>query len=284
MKRIFSRAVLPLVLAAVVCVFPACNDDDDNNGDKRFSELQGSYELTTVEKDNGGGTINNLSLTITPTWVDADKLPTVDISAIMGYSAGTMVVGLADMMNMMEPLLANIVMKGLVELDLNDDGTLGARYHEFQSQGSIAADFMAPKFAEAVSVFPGESDPLPADALQYYTKGGKIYFGVSKDFISGLDESLGSIIDEMLSEYKTLPVVSTDKLYALPLQYTNKDGVLKVYLDRATLAPFAPLIPVLLQLVGDGVDLGGIDINDIVTKLIASTSELEIAIYLKPTI
>ena len=165
-----------------------------------------------------------------------------------------------------------------MEENLNQDGTLGATYHEFISQGNLGADFMAPKFAEAVSVFPGENDPLPADALQYYTKDHKIYFGVSKAFLNTIDESLCAMIDGMLAEDKTLPIVSTDKLFALPLRYTEADGVLKVYLDRATLVPFASLLPLL----GD-LDLG-IDVGDIVTKLIANTSELEIAIYLKRTL
>ena len=265
-----------LAVAVTAFTFTSCNDDND--GDKKFSELQGSYELATVDKDNGGSTVNKLSLTITPTWVDAEKLPTVDISAMMGYPAGSMVIGLKDMTDMVEPLLANFVKKALVGLNLNQDGTLGATYHEFISQGNLGADFMAPKFAEAVSVFPGENDPLPADALQYYTKDHKIYFGVSKAFLNTIDESLCAMIDGMLAEDKTLPIVSTHKLFALPLRYTEADGVLKVYLDRATLVPFASLLPLL----GD-LDLG-IDVGDIVTKLIANTSELEIAIYLKRTL
>lgn len=270
-----------LAVALTACTFIACDDNNDDDNKPKPGPLAGSYELATVDKDNGGVTINKVSLTIIPTWTtDVDQLPTVDVSAIMGYPAGTVMVGLKDMVDMIEPLIANFVQKGLVELDLNKDGTLGARYHEFQSQGNIALDFMQPRFADAISTFPGENDPLPADALQYYTEGGKLYFAVSKAFLGTLDETIVGIIEVLLEESKTLPIVSTEKLFALPLQYTEENGILKVYLDRATLAPFAPLLGMLGSL---GLDLGGIDVEDIVTKLIGNTSQLEIAIYLKHT-
>lgn len=271
-----------LVAVATTCAFTACDNDDDNG--KKYDPLAGSYVLTTVEKDNGGTEPNQQSLTITPTWsVDEKNLPNIDASVMMGYPAGSVLIPLDDLIDMMNPLLSRIVSGGLVRLDLNRDGTLGAQYHEFISQGDIAKDMMFPKFAEAVSTFPAEGDPLPADALQYYSKDGKLFFGVSKAFLNALDDSLCAMIDGMLTQNPTLPVVSTETLFALPLKYTLTGTTLKVYLDRATLAPIAALLPALLQLVGN-VDLGGFDVEALVKGLIESTSELEIAIYLKPAL
>lgn len=286
MKNLFTKAALLLTASLTAFTFAACSDDD--GGTTNINELAGSYVLATVGKDNGGGTVNQQSLTIDPVWTVTDwsegnpNRPMFDASAMMGYPAGSVSMTMKDLIDMMNPLLSNFVKGALVSLDLKEDGSFSAEYHDFISQGSLAADFMEPEFATAVSKFPnGVNDVLPAGALSYFTDSHAklVYFAVSKAFIEGIDPSLIEMIDGMLAENKGLPIVSNAKVYALPLKYEITTEHVKIYLDRATLAPFAPLLPVLLGMAGDA--LGDLDVADLVKKLIDNTSSLEICLYLK---
>ena len=89
------------------------------------------------------------------------------------------------------------------------------------------------------------------------------------------------IIEELLAQYKGLNIVSTEEYYALPLKYTLENGVVKIYVDRAMILPYKKLLTELLGAFLDPSTLGGIDVADMITKLIDGTSELEIAFRLK---
>lgn len=288
MKTFLTKAALLLVASLAAVTFVSCSDDDGGSSD--INELKGSYALTTVPKDNGAGAMNNLCLTIDPTWTVTDwsdknsDRPMFDASPIMGYPAGSMVMTIKDLVVFVEPMLANFVKKALVSLDLKEDGSFSATYHDFISQGNMAQDFMQPQFATETSTFPnGVSDVLPADALSYFTdsRSKLVYFAVSKGFIRSMDETLIEMIDGMLAKNKNLPILSNEQVYALPLKYEITTEHVKVYLDRATLKPFAPLLPLLLGMAGGNEALGGLDVADLVDKLLDNTSALEICLYLK---
>lgn len=290
MKTFFTRMTLVTAIIGSSLLAVSC-DDGDGKGVKP-AEVTGSYALSITEKDNGAGTVNELCLTITPVWTvdwsavdgydDVQKAPyMVDISPMMGYPAGSVRVSVKELVDMVEPMLSNFVKGALVGLDLLEDGSFGASFHEFLSSGHIAQDFMSPKFAAAVSKFPSNDDPLPGDLLSWFSdeKAKKIYLSVDKTALESVMEGLVETIDLLLNAYPNLPVASSPNTYALGLNYTLSGNVLKISLDRATIAPFVPVITMLLA--SQEVDLGGLDVEEMLTKLLATTSELEIALYLK---
>lgn len=286
MKRFCLQSSSLLLTAALTAfTFAACDDGDGEN--TNINEMAGSYELTTVEKDNGAGTMNPQCLTIDPTYTEEDITAlnnNVKVSVpAMGALFGSDQVGLADLVGTLDTLLPLFVEGALVSLDLKEDGSFSAKYHNFVSSGDLLTDFISPNFDTAVSTFPGGTDDLiPADMLSYYTDANAklIYFCISKSSLDALDPSLTEMIDNMLDENPGLPIVSNQTVYALPLRYAITTDYVKVYLDRATLAPIAPLVPVLLAVAE--VDLSSfVDLEDLLDKLFDNTSALDICIYLK---
>lgn len=168
---------------------------------------------------------------------------------------------------LVEMLLPNVVggyyTKGLVELDLQNDGRIGAQYHPVILADDMS-NIMAPDFGKEVLMFPdAETLPIvPVDAISYYTQDGKIYLAVDKQFISKVDPGtlgtpIAAMIDGMIAKYK-LGVVSNEEVFALPLKYKVEGDVSTLYVDREMILPFKGLLVDLIgQLVPDeGVSMG----------------------------
>lgn len=144
---------------------------------------------------------------------------------------------------------------------------------------------MDPTFGTELKTFPGAAtaELLPEGALGYYTKNSRFYFTISKDFLKGVSAELDvlSIVDEMIKTYK-LDIVSTDAYYGIPLKYSVKDGVTKLYVDRAMILSFRGVLDMVFSLLGDDAAFMGVKLGDIVNKVLDNTTELEIALPLKP--
>ena len=183
-----------------------------------------------------------------------------------------------------------IVKGGLDQLDLGNDGSFGANYYDLviKTDGSgepdIISSLMDPTFGTELKTFPGAAtaELLPEGALGYYTKNSRFYFTISKDFLRGVSAELDvlSIVDEMIKTYK-LDIVSTDAYYGIPLKYSVKDGVTKLYVDRAMILSFRGGLDMVFSLLGDDAAFMGVKLGDIVNKVLDNTTELEIALPLK---
>lgn len=292
MKNLLHKSAILAAAFAALVSFVSC-DNDDEKGPKFKSELIGSYVPTYIEQPTETGGVNKYYFTLTPTWADPDNIPTVDGSFMMGLPAGYLMLGMDQILPFMEGIASHFVSNGLVGIDLKNDGSFGAKYRTPVFSDNILGDLISSdgvKFDATVHTFPGaETDEiLPAGALSYYTENGKLFFAVGREFLKTAGTNLGVgdlsvIIDELLSQYKGLNIVSTDEYYALPLKYKLENGVVKIYVDRAMILPYKPLLTGLLGAFLDPSDLGGIDVADMITKLIDGTSELEIAIRLQKT-
>lgn len=292
MKNIFQKPFLFLAACAVIVSFSSCDDKEGDGGSKFKSELIGSYEPTYIEVPtaSGDGT-NKLYFTLTPTWADPNNIPMVDASFMMNMPAGSFELPMSDVLPFITGIAGHFVQNGLVGIDLKKDGSFGAKYRTPIFSDNILGDLIGSngvQFDPTVHTFPGaDTDAiLPAGALSYYTDNGKLFFAVSKEFLNaaGTDLGLGDlsvIIEALLAEYPGLNIVSTETFYALPLKYTLENGVVKIYVDRAMILPYKPLLTELLGAFLDPSTLGGIDVGDMFTKLIDGTSELEIAFRLK---
>lgn len=267
-----------LAVAAMASTFTACDDGDDGGKKKFESELIGSYQPTpvtmtipdVVEKPSP------FYFLLLPTWSDPENIPKLG-----GYMPANTICGL------IQAIASNIVKGGLVQVDLKDDGSFGAQYHGLIIGDDVISSIMEPKFTPEISSFPSAetAELLPEGALGYYTKDSHFYFTISKAFLKQVGETsemgdLTSIIDGLLAAYK-LDIVSTDEYYAIPLKYSVKDGVTKLYVDRAMIMPFLPLLEELFKLLGDEASVMGISLGDIVTTVLNNTTELEIALPLK---
>ena len=222
-----------------------------------------------------------------PTWTDPDNIPGIDLSESMGMPAGSWIMPMNTICGLIQAMASNIVKGGLVQVDLKDDGSFGARYHGLIIGDDVISSIMDPKFTPEISSFPSAetAELLPEGALGYYTKDSHFYFTISKAFLKQVGETsemgdLTSIIDGLLAAYK-LDIVSTDEYYAIPLKYSVKDGVTKLYVDRAMIMPFLPLLEELFKLLGDEASFMGISLGDIVTTVLNNTTELEIALPLQ---
>lgn len=291
MKNLFCKTILMLSAGSAVMTLGGCDDGNDGAGNKFKSELIGSYQPTYVEVPTAsGGETNKMYLTLTATWADPDNIPSVDASFMMNMPAGSLQLPLSDVLPWIEGVAANFVHKGLVRVDLKNDGTFGAQYHDVIFSDNILADLMSsegPVFADEITTFPGEGSAavLPAGALSYYTQDGKVFFAVSKEFLTQVGqqqgiEGLTAIIEELVQNNPALNIVSTETYFALPLKYAIENGVVKVYVDRAMMLPYKELITGLLGSLLDPDAIGGIDVAEMIEKLLDNTSNAEIAIRL----
>lgn len=291
MKNIFTKAAMLLAVAATAFTFTACDDNDDNgDGKKPFeSELIGSYKPTPINM-----TIpdviedpTDFYFLLLPTWTDPKNIPGIDLSESMEMPAGTWIMPMNTICGFIHVAASNIVKGGLVQMDLKDDGSFGAQYHGLIIGDDIVSSIMEPKFVEEISSFPNAdtAEVLPEGALGYYTKNSNFYFTISKEFLTQVGASAGlegltALIDEMIKTYK-LDIVSTDAYYGIPLKYTVKDGVTKLYVDRAMILPFRELLDVVFKMLGDEAAFMGIKLGDIVNLVLDNTTELEIALPLE---
>ncbi len=93
---------------------------------------------------------------------------------------------------------------------------------------------------------------LPVDAITYYTKDGKVYFAIDKEYLTyigqaELEMDLPQIIDALLAQYPGLGIEATDDYYAIPLKYGVKDGVTTLKVDKEMMMPYMPLITSLVE-------------------------------------
>ncbi len=284
-----------LAVAATAFTFTACNDDD-NDGPKPFeSELIGSYKSAPVTMTIPGVIEEpaDFNFILLPTWSDPENIPGIDLSASMELPAGTFVMPMNTICGLLQAMVSNIVKGGLVQIDLKNDGSFGAQYYDLiiktdgeTGEPDIISSLMAPTFGTVVKTFPNAdtAELLPEGALGYYTKDSRFYFTLSKDFLKGVGTSAGldvlSVIDEMIKTYK-LDIVSTDAYYGVPLKYSVKDGVTKLYVDRGMILSFRGVLEMVFSLLGDDAAFMGIKLEDIVNKVLDNTTELEIALPLK---
>ena len=289
MKKIFTRAAMLLAVVAMASAFTACDDGDDGGKKKFESELIGSYQPTpvTLTIPDVVEEPSPFYFLLLPTWTDPDNIPGIDLSESMGMPAGSWIMPMNTICGLIQAMASNIVKGGLVQVDLKDDGSFGARYHGLIIGDDVISSIMDPKFTPEISSFPSAetAELLPEGALGYYTKDSHFYFTISKAFLKQVGETsemgdLTSIIDGLLAAYK-LDIVSTDEYYAIPLKYSVKDGVTKLYVDRAMIMPFLPLLEELFKLLGDEASFMGISLGDIVTTVLNNTTELEFALPLQ---
>lgn len=278
-----------LAVVATVFTFSACNDDD-GDGKKSFeSELIGSYKPTPINL-----TIPDVIedpadfyFLLLPTWADPENIPGIDLSESMGMPAGTWIMPMNTICGLLQVAASNIVKGGLVQLDLKNDGSFGAQYHGLIIGDDIVSSIMEPEFVKEISSFPSAetAELLPDGALSYYTKNSHFYFTISKEFLTQVGASAGlegltALIDEMIKTYE-LDIVSTDTYFGIPLKYTVKDGVTKLYVDRAMILPFRELLDAVFKMLGDDAAFMGIKLGDIVNMVLDNTTELEIALPLE---
>lgn len=288
MKRTLQKfALLGLALATLLTV--GCDDNNKGVPGKKFtSELIGNYTPTFVEVPTEGGALNKMYFQIPTTWNDPENIPTVDMSFMLGFPAGSFLMPVNEALPFVEAIVSNFVQNGLVGLELKNDGTFGAQYRTPIFTDDILQDLVkGPKFSEEIFTFPNaETEELiPAGALTYYTEDGMLFLSLSKTFLASIDPdtNIAEMLEALITEY-ALPIVTTEEAYALPLKYTIKDSVVTVYVDKEMMAPFVPLIKELVMLLPDADQTGGIDLKtfvpDLLDKLFNNTKTVDIKIYL----
>ena len=284
MKKIFTRAAMLLAVVAMASAFTACDDGDDGGKKKFESELIGSYQPTpvTLTIPDVVDDPSDFYFILLPTWSDPENIPEIDL--------GGWPLKMNTICGLIQSMASAIVKGGLDQLDLGNDGSFGANYYDLviKTDGSgepdIISSLMDPTFGTELKTFPGAAtaELLPEGALGYYTKNSRFYFTISKDFLKGVSAELDvlSIVDEMIKTYK-LDIVSTDAYYGIPLKYSVKDGVTKLYVDRAMILSFRGVLDMVFSLLGDDAAFMGVKLGDIVNKVLDNTTELEIALPLK---
>ena len=283
MKKLFARITLMTAFCAVAAMSASCNKDDKGSSKPKFtSELIGTYTPTYVSRETSGGEMNDYYLTFEATWVDPANIPTIDLTAVIGFP-----MPMNTILELVEAMGSNIVKGGLVEVELKNDGSFGAKYRDLVLQGSdissIIGSLMAPQFGSEIKQFPGSgSSVLPSDAVGYYTKDGKFYFTLSRSFLKGVasDMDIVTLLDGMLQQFPNLGIVSTDEYYAVPLKYTKENGVVKLYVHRDMIVPVLDVVSPLLGALGPETTMG-IDLGQVLKDLKEQTTALEIAVRLK---
>lgn len=291
MKKLVMKAALLAVVCMTAVTFTACNDDDDKSTKLEVaSELVGSYTPTWIAPTTDDFDPEaQIYLEINPTWTDPENIPTIDLSAIFG-SEDPYLMPMNTVCSMISGIATVFVSNGLVQIDLNKDGSFGAKYHGMiiGEDEDIMTTIFSPTFDTAVSTFPSADtdEVLPSSALNIFTKDNQIFFSVSKKFLKSVEQEDGveiiSTIDNLLDAYPTLGLVSTKSYYAIPLKYTLSDaGVLRIYVDREMMLPYIKVLTDMLGGMLDPDDLMGLDPAVILSDLFNNTTDLQIAIYLK---
>ena len=281
MKNIFMRAAMLLAVAATAFAFTACNDDD-GDGPKPFeSELIGSY-VPRVDQ-----AAYDFGIFLSTEWNEKGA-PSLPLNGDPDNTIGW------ELIEAMLPMMGGAsYAQGLVGLELQNDGRVGAKYRSVTLENGMA-DIFNPTFSEEVFTFPDAATlpMVPADAVRYYTQNGRLYLTVSKEFISKIDPgTLGkpicTMIEEMISQYK-LGLVSNKDIFAVPFKYTVEGDMLTLYVDREMILPFRGLLADLIgQLVPDeGVSMdetmtiAKADILKFVTDIFDNSTKFELGIKL----
>lgn len=259
------------------------------------SDLVGKYTPNIPNPENPIG-----DFFINPVYpdMDSEKVPQIDMGFIFGMPGYNWpVTTVTDMANQ---IVGMFYSGGLSYFDFKDDGTIGAAYRDV-----LGFDLNnGPTFGE-VTVFPNPEtlEVLPVDAITYYTKDGKVYFAIDKEYLTyvgqaELEMDLPQIIDALLAQYPGLGIEATDEYYAIPLKYTVADGVTKLKVDKEMMMPYMPLIASLVEgLLPDGdievsLDPGNPDaepmkipakalVNSLLDALFNQSEAIEIGIGLK---
>ena len=299
MKKFFLKAALLLALPLMTFSFTSCSDDD-NKGPRFESELIGNYKPVSRNYQLEGATApRDYFIHIDKTWKNPENPPMVDLSAGMGLPAGSFQLPLASILGITHNILSNVVKGGFQELNLNNDGSLGAKYKDIIFQdankdGQISMDEIIAtllsddkmEFDPTVKVFPSaETDKLmPKNAIGYYTKDNKFFFTISKAFLKATGEAMEEPMDivgmmQMFIGQFKLDVVETNDFFAIPLKYTVKGNMVKISVDRPMIMPFKPL----LLAVGDMLPplVMGAKLNQILEPLLNETATLEISLELE---
>lgn len=195
---------------------------------------------------------------------------------------------------MLPSLMGAYYAQGLVGLELMDDGRIGVKYHTVTLANGFES-ILDPVFGEETLSFPDAvtMPAVPLDVVTYYTREGKIYLAADKRFIAQAvpETPICTMIDALIAKY-SLPVVSDEDIYALPLRYTLDGSSLLIYVDRTMILPFKQVLTDLIgQLVplvdadGDGkADEGSMDpaaIAKFVNDVFDNSTRFELGIYLK---
>lgn len=283
MKNLVAKITVMTALCAVAVSAPSCKDDKGNAKPKFTSELIGTYTPTYVSRETSGGEMNDYYLTFEAEWVDPTHIPTIDLTSLIGFP-----MPMNTVLSLVEAMGSNIVKGGLVEVELKNDGSFGAKYRDLNLPGNdistIIGALMAPQFGSEIKQFPGaDTAVLPADAVGYYTKDGKFYFTLSRTFLKGVGGSsmdVAALLDGLLSQYPSLGIVSTEEYYAVPLKYAKENGVVKLYVDRDMMVPVLDMLSQLVGALGPDVTMG-IDLSQVLKDLKEQTTSIEIAVRLK---
>lgn len=283
MKNLVAKITVMTALCAAAVLTPSCKDDKGDTKPKFTSELIGTYTPTFVSRETSGGEMNDYYLTFEAEWVDPTHIPTIDLTSLIGFP-----MPMNTVLSLVEAMGSNIVKGGLVEVELKNDGSFGAKYRDLNLPGNdistIIGALMAPQFGSEIKQFPGaDTAVLPSDAVGYYTKDGKFYFTLSRAFLKGVGGSsmdVAALLDGLLSQYPSLGIVSTEEYYAVPLKYTKENGVVKLYVDRDMMVPVLDMLSQLVGALGPDVTMG-IDLSQVLKDLKEQTTSIEIAVRLK---
>ena len=184
---------------------------------------------------------------INPVYADMDpkKVPQID----MGFLFPGFIMPVTTVTGLANQLVGMMYGGGLTYFDFKDDGTIGAGYRDM-----LGFDMNAgPTFGSEVEFPNAETlEVLPVDAITYYTKDGKVYFAIDKEYLTyigqaELEMNLPQIIDALLAQYPGLGIEATDDYYAIPLKYAVKDGVTTLKVDKEMMMPYMPLITSLVD-------------------------------------
>jgi len=208
------------------------------------SDLVGRYTPYVPDPENP---IANFFINPVYADMDSEKVPQIDMGFLLGVPGYTWpvttVTGLANQ------LVGMMYGGGLTYFDFKDDRTIGAGYRDM-----LGFDMNAgPTFGSEVEFPNAETlEVLPVDAITYYTKDGKVYFAIDKEYLTyigqaELEMNLPQIIDALLAQYPGLGIEATDDYYAIPLKYGVKDGVTTLKVDKEMMMPYMPLITSLVD-------------------------------------
>lgn len=156
------------------------------------SDLVGRYTPYVPDPENP---IANFFINPVYADMDSEKVPQIDMGFLFGVPGYTWpvttVTGLANQ------LVGMMYGGGLTYFDFKDDGTIGAGYRDM-----LGFDLTAgPTFGPEVEFPNAETlEVLPVDAITYYTKDGKVYFAIDKEYLTyigqaELEMDLPQIID-----------------------------------------------------------------------------------------
>ncbi|WP_417174153.1 BACON domain-containing protein [Alistipes dispar] len=217
--------------------------------------------------------------------------PSLDLSAILGAPIEW------ETIEFFLPMLigSTYYSQGLASLDLKEDGRLAAGYRVPEFEGGFSIESMLnPQFGNSpVLVFPDAQAPVvPSDAVTYYTKDGKIYLAVSKEFIASvdpgtLDMPICDLIDTFIKKYG-LDFVSDRYNFAVPLKYKSENDVLTLYVDREMILPFKPLLLDVVGMLLEGISEEGGDmpvfdpamLTGFITDMFDNSTKFEIGVKL----